>query len=61
MVIHNLMLPNFTEPVRFPIAARQLGPTMAAMRRHAGYRFVVETDRNGETNAWIERVTARRR
>ena len=61
MVIHNLTLPNFTEPVRIPVAARQLGPTMAAMRRQSGYRFIVETDRNGETNAWIERAGPRRR
>lgn len=61
MVIHNLTLPNYAEPVRIPVAARHLGPTMAAMRRHLGYRFVVETDRNGETNAWLERPAIRRR
>jgi len=61
MVIHNLTLPNYAEPYRIPVSTRQVGPMLAAMRRQAGYRFIVETDRNGETNAWIERATPRRR
>jgi hypothetical protein len=61
MVIHNLSLPNFMDPVRAPVASRHFGPAMAALRRHAGYRFIVETDRNGQTNAWIERSAPRRR
>lgn len=59
MVIHNLSLPSYTEPQRAPVATRLVGPTLAALRRHVGYRFIVETDRNGETNAWIERAPRR--
>lgn len=61
MVIHNLTLPNYTEPLRMPVATRHFGPALAALRRHTGYRFIVETDRNGETQAWIERPVTRRR
>jgi len=60
MVIHNLALPGNEEAPRMAVAARHIGQTLAAMRRNAGYRFIVETDRRGETIAWIERKPARR-
>jgi hypothetical protein len=57
MAIHNLKLPNYVEPApRMPVATRYVGPTLAAMRRFAGYRLTVETDRHGQTNAWLERA-----
>ena len=60
MVTHNLTLPDHAEPQRTPVLSRYIGPTLAALRRHTGYRFIVETDRNGETHAWIERAARRR-
>ena len=60
MVIHNLTLPSHAEPVRSPVLSRNIGPTLAALRRHTGYQFIVETDRNGETHAWIERAPRKR-
>ena len=60
MVIHNLTLPTHAEPLRAPVLSRNIGPMLAALRRHTGYRYIVETDRNGETQAWIERAPRRR-
>jgi hypothetical protein len=60
MVVHNLALPGNEEAPRMPVAARHIGHTLAAMRRNAGYRFIVETDRRGESVAWIERTKPRR-
>ena len=60
MVIHNLSLPGNEEPPRMPVATRHIGQTLSAMRRNAGYRFIIETDRRGETVAWIERSVPRR-
>ncbi|HXC60146.1 MAG TPA: hypothetical protein VN645_12575 [Steroidobacteraceae bacterium] len=57
MAIHNLKLPNYVEPPpRMPVATRHVGPTLAAMRRFSGYRLTVETDRHGDTSAWLERA-----
>jgi len=57
MPLHNLKLPNYVEPpLRMPVATRYVGPTLAAMRRVGGYRLTVETDRNGNTSAWLERA-----
>jgi hypothetical protein len=60
MPLHNLKLPNYAEPpLRMPVATRYVGPTMAAMRRSGGYRLTVETDRSGNTSAWLERAVPR--
>jgi hypothetical protein len=60
MPLHNLKLPNYVEPpLRMPVASRYVGPTLAAMRRFGGYRLTVETDRNGNTSAWLERAVPR--
>jgi hypothetical protein len=60
MVIRDLDLPRYTEPEpRMKVAARQVGPMLAALRRQPGYQFVVETDRHGETCAWLVRNVLR--
>lgn len=60
MAIQRLKLPTYADPSpRMPVTARYVGPALAAVRRHSGYRFVVETDRHGETSAWIERAKPR--
>jgi hypothetical protein len=41
------------------IATRLVGPMLAALRRQSGYRFVVETDRHGETAAWLVKAALR--
>ena len=41
------------------VAPRMVGPMLAAMRRQSGYRFIVETDRHGETAAWLVRAALR--
>ena len=60
MAIQHLALPPHIEPPpRMQVATRHVGPVLAAMRRHVGYRFVIETDRHGETSAWLERAMLR--
>jgi hypothetical protein len=55
--MHNLKLPDFVEPLpRIAVATRYVGPTLAALRRCSGYRLTVETDRRGDTNAWLQRA-----
>lgn len=62
MATHHLTLPSFIEPPpRIPIAKRYGGPVLAALRRHSGYQFVVETVHHSGNNAWIERGLPRRR
>ena len=57
MSLHNLKLPNYVEPpLRLPVATRYVGPILAATRRHGVYRMTVETDRSGNTRAWLERA-----
>jgi len=60
MPIHNLKLPHYVEPpMRMPLVARYVGPTLAALRRHGDYRLTVQTERNGDTSAWLERAVPR--
>jgi hypothetical protein len=62
MAISNLTLPSYVEPrLRLPVSMRHVGPVFAAIRRHSGYRFTIETDLNGETTGWLERAALRRR
>lgn len=61
MAIYHLTLPNFNEPPpRIPVVARYSGPVLAAMRRHAGYRFIEPGRTAGENHAWTDRPAPRR-
>jgi hypothetical protein len=60
MATRNLVLPQHAEPEpRMMVATRLVGPMLAALRRQGGYRFVVETDRHGETAAWLVKAALR--
>ncbi len=61
MAIHHLTLPYFNEPpLRIPVVARYSGPVLAALRRHAGYRFMEPGRAAGEKHPWIDRSAPRR-
>lgn len=60
MASHSCSPPNHAEPPsRLMVASRLVGPMLAALRRQGGYRVVVETDRHGETCAWLVRNALR--
>jgi len=60
MAHQNPVLPRYVEPEpRMMVASRLVGPVLAALRRQAGYQFIVETDRHGETCAWLVRTMMR--
>ena len=44
---------------RMRVDTRLVGPMLAAVRRQGGYQFVVETDRHGETAAWLVKAALR--
>lgn len=44
---------------RYRIPEQKVGLVLAAMRNNAGYQCIVETDRHGETSAWLLRAALR--
>jgi len=60
MAIHTLSLPQHSNATsRMQVDNRLVGPMLAAIRRQGGYQFVVETDRHGETAAWLVKAALR--
>ena len=60
MTIRMLTFPQFTATApRMQVDDRLIGPMLAATRRQSAYQFVVETDRHGETAAWLVKAALR--